>query len=75
MPSIEYVEVASGVTVHVATVSPLVVFAVMVRIWPAPVPPVMRTWELIHWLAVHGVPATESVVAVALAAVPVANAR
>jgi hypothetical protein len=40
-----YVLVASGVTAHAAeTVNAVAVFDVMVRIWPAPVPPVMRTW-------------------------------
>jgi hypothetical protein len=68
-----YVDVASGVTVQVATVNCVPVLAVMVLICPAPVPPTMRTWKLTHWLAVHDFVESDRVVAVAALAVPVAN--
>ena len=64
---------ASGVVVQVATVNVSAVLAVMVRIWPAPVPAVIRTWLLIHCDAVQVLPVWTSVVAVADVAVPVAN--
>jgi len=73
-PSIEYVDVASGVMVQLAlTVNWVPVLDEIVRIWPAPVPPVIRTCWLVHWFVVHAFAELDRVFAVADVAVPVAN--
>lgn len=73
---IEYVEVPSGIVVHaVLTVSVVAVLEEIVRVWPAPVPPVIVTLRTANWFVAQDLVLSMRVVEVcAPFAVPVSLA-